>query len=237
MAKVNSLIKISGTLDDHTFVRSATYGDHVRRKRGSVKQALVNEAFRKSSEELRIATPYAKLIKDSVNPYLIYFKDWTLWSRLRSFFRKQIREGDINYQQLVGFEFHKAHSLYSLLRNRPNVNVYADEKEIRVHIRFHMHPHFPVSYVDGYQFTILAIVVDAVSKSVRTFEHISTIRKLTDKLHDEQQLRFSREEHGGVLIVALKCEGCKGNDVMRNVKTQGMAVVHVSAPDEMSSVD
>ncbi len=57
MAKVNSLIKISGTLDDHTFVRSATYGDHVRRKRGSVKQALVNEAFKKSSEELRMATP------------------------------------------------------------------------------------------------------------------------------------------------------------------------------------
>ena len=236
MAKVNSLIKISGTLDDHTFVRSATYGDHVRRKRGSVKEALVNEAFRKSSEELRIATPYAKLIKDSVNPYLIYFRDWTLWSRLRSFFRKQIREGDINYQQLVGFEFHKAHSLYSLLRNKPSVNVHADEIEICVHIRFHLHPYFPVSYVDGYQFTILVIVVDATNKSVRTFEHVSAIRKLSDPLHEEEQLKFSREVHGSTVIVALKCEGCKGNDVMRNVKTQGMAIVQVIVPNEMSPI-
>ena len=94
-----------------------------------------------------------------------------------------------------------------------------------------------MSYVDGYQFTVLVIVVEATNKSVRTFEHVSAIRKLNGQLHDEGPLRFFREGQGGVLIVALKCEGCKGGDVMRNVKTQGMAVLHVSVADEMSSAD
>ena len=49
MAKANSLITLRGTHDGITFVKSPTYGDHVRAARGTHKKAKVNAAFKAQS--------------------------------------------------------------------------------------------------------------------------------------------------------------------------------------------
>ncbi|HEX5169781.1 MAG TPA: hypothetical protein VFW11_11455 [Cyclobacteriaceae bacterium] len=226
MAKVDSIIKFSGTLDKLTFVRSAAYGDHVRRKRGSVKPARVNEAFKRSSDELKMATPYAKLIKDSVNPFLSNCRDWTLWSRLRSFFRKQVRSGSIDYYELVGFEFHKKHTLDSLLRGRPAIDASINGSELCISFQLQAPPHIPLSYIDGYQLTLVVIGVNGESTSSCTGEYPLGLARLNEKPGIEQ-LRLSLKEPADTIILALKCEGCKGNNVMNNAKSQGMAIVHV----------
>jgi hypothetical protein len=226
MPKVKSVIKLSGTLDQLTFVRSHTYGDHVRRKRGSVKPAVVNDAFKKSSDELRAATPYAKLIKDSVNPYVIRFKDWTLWSRLRSFFRKQVREGSIDYHLLEGFEFHKLHSLYSLLRSKPLLKVNMDEGELCLSFGLAVLPHFPVRGIDGYKLTLVIIGISTDGTSSITLDHTFHIKRLNDN-SPEEQIRFALKEPLPTFIIALKCEGCRKSEVVYNVKANGMAVIGV----------
>jgi len=58
--------KIQGTHQGTTFVKSSTYGDHLRAARGTHKPAVVNKAFRQSTARLRDANVAAKLINDAL---------------------------------------------------------------------------------------------------------------------------------------------------------------------------
>ncbi len=51
-------------------VKSNAYGDHYRRKRGTVKPAGLNEALKLSNELMANADVYAKAIKDALDPLL-----------------------------------------------------------------------------------------------------------------------------------------------------------------------
>lgn len=49
MAKVRSILKLSGTLSKLTFVDSKAYGPHVRAERGSNTEISLAEGMKKSS--------------------------------------------------------------------------------------------------------------------------------------------------------------------------------------------
>jgi hypothetical protein len=230
MAKVNSFIRLSGTLGDVTFVRSAVYGDIVRSKRGTYKPAVVNDSFLKSSEELKLAIPFAKLIKDNFNPYLTNFKDGTLWSRLRSFFRAQLRKhGKVNYNELKGLQFHRENSLSSLLGGNFEVIASRDAEDICVTVHLHSHPYFYLDYINAYRVTLIVVAISANSQSAKTKDHQFPITKLSSNVMEKQTLRFSVGKEIKNFVIALKCEGYQGNDMMNNVRTKGMEVVEVGA--------
>ena len=98
MAKVRSILKLSGTIGEVTFVDSAAYGPHSRAKRGSITPITLAEGMKISSSNLNEANLRAKIIFDAVNEFAPGFKDGKFWSRLISIFRKQKKEGKMyNY--------------------------------------------------------------------------------------------------------------------------------------------
>ncbi len=52
MAKVTSLITLQGTYNGITFVKSSTYGNHIRAKRGTHKKAVLYPAYEKQNKKL-----------------------------------------------------------------------------------------------------------------------------------------------------------------------------------------
>jgi hypothetical protein len=224
MAKVNSIIEFSGTLGGMTFVHSNTYRNHVRKKR---RRGPVNDAFKKSAAELQKATPYAKLIKDCINPYVDNFKDGTLWSRLRSFFRKQCREGSVDYKALEGFQFHEKHSLDYLLHGTLVLTASADKDALTISIQQHGHPFFPLSYINAYRLTLVVIAIAAKRKTPQTTEHLLPVRRLEDNPQTETVLKIPVVNKNSPFIIVLKCEGYKDDLPMNNIRGQGMAVMQV----------
>jgi hypothetical protein len=95
MAKVRSIIKISGTLSDITFVDSKAYGAHARAKRGTYTPISLSEGMLKSAEVQKQVNLMAKVIFDAVNGFVPGFKDGKFWARLLSVFRKQQKAGKI----------------------------------------------------------------------------------------------------------------------------------------------
>lgn len=93
MAKVRSIIKLSGTLSDMTFVDSKAYGAHARAKRGTYKPISLSEGMQKSADVQKRVNLMAKIVFDAVNSFVPGFKDGKFWSRLLSVFRKQHKAG------------------------------------------------------------------------------------------------------------------------------------------------
>ena len=117
MAKVNNLATqgLKGTLDNMTFVNSKAYGDHVRRKRGTVKPAVLNDAMVQSKDRLLQVNETARLIFNSIRNE---HKDGSLWSRLLSVLRRQLKEtNDNNVKCLLKLECHAEHTLTTMLRS------------------------------------------------------------------------------------------------------------------------
>ena len=69
MAKADSLITLRGSHGGITFVKSPTYGDHVRAARGTHKKAKVNAAFKKQSKKLVKANHPAQILRNAIDPY------------------------------------------------------------------------------------------------------------------------------------------------------------------------
>ncbi|RYG19672.1 MAG: hypothetical protein EOO07_06395 [Chitinophagaceae bacterium] len=94
MAKVRSIIKLSGTLTDLTFVDSKAYGAHARAKRGTYTPISLSEGMQKSAEVQKQVNLMAKVVFDAVNGFVPGFKDGKFWPRLLSVFRKQQKAGE-----------------------------------------------------------------------------------------------------------------------------------------------
>ncbi len=102
MAKARSIVTLSGTLGEVTFVDSKAYGFHSRKKRSSWEKS---EGMERSSNNQTIANAMAKVVFDSVNQLAPGFKDGTFWSRLVSAFRQQQKRGEnYSYAAVNGLE-------------------------------------------------------------------------------------------------------------------------------------
>jgi len=105
MAKVRSILNLSGTLSGMTFVDSKAYGAHARAKRGTYKPVILAEGMKESAAVQTQVNLMAKVIFDAVNHFMPGFKDGKLWSRLLSVFRQQKKTGKAyNYGSLNSME-------------------------------------------------------------------------------------------------------------------------------------
>ena len=160
MAKVNNLTTqgLKGTLDNMTFVNSKAYGDHVRRKRGTVKKAVLNDAMVQSKDRLLQVNETARLIFNCIRNE---HKDGSLWRRLLSVLRRQVKEtNDNNVKCLLNLECNTAHTLTMMLRSNWFIEIapivkrrlcislkipeapmmrkkYLPESQVSIHIIFH----------------------------------------------------------------------------------------------------
>ncbi|SHJ52868.1 hypothetical protein [Flavobacterium haoranii] len=141
MAKVNSLVKIEGTLDNLTFYKSAD-GHFVRTKGGVSKNRIMNDpAFVRTRENLSEFASIAasgKLIRTALGPMVFKAKDSKLTSRLVKVLseikkldstsvrgQRNVNEGISTLEGqllLEGFDFNIKASLASVLNTAITVN-------------------------------------------------------------------------------------------------------------------
>ena len=126
MAKVRSILKLSGTLAEMTFVDSKAYGPHARNKRGTFTPITLADGMKKSAELQTQVNQIAKIVFDEVNAFVPGFKDGKFWSRLLSVFRQQQKLGNgFSYHGLDLMEMRidyptSKQGLFRLLKNQAN---------------------------------------------------------------------------------------------------------------------
>ena len=133
MARLNSFLKIQGSLEGFTFYRR-NGKIFIRRKGGVSRERLLSEPkFRRARENMREfgrASHFSKSLRWALNPLIAGIKDGSMYHRLSSVIRKGMH-ADTNNEKgqrtldrdniacLEGFEFNKNSSTQSTLIYRP----------------------------------------------------------------------------------------------------------------------
>lgn len=226
MAKSDSIIKLQGTIAGLTFVRSRTYGDHVRAKRGTYKSARVNEALQQESKTLLRANVPAKIFKDAIDPYRGELTGGMLWQRLVSMFRKQLKEnGACDFAKMERFEIHADYPFERFLYVQPAIKFEKKKSMLRVDLKYDSHPRFAkAKSVSGYRLTVIGIFPDLKKKNARTVAVTSKVIALTGAIAP-LETRLDVPSRAKVFVVCVKIEGCINGVVNDSRSTMGLCVV------------
>ncbi len=129
---ISNTIKLQGTIGNLTHVKSPTYGDHVRTKRGTYTPISLNETMQACKDRLMDcngqAKPIFEVLKDE-------YRDGSLWWRLVSLFFKRAKEGlKPHVSMLMGLECNAKCKLAEILGTRYSVNVERAAKKLKVSV-------------------------------------------------------------------------------------------------------
>lgn len=151
MAKIRSIVEISGTLSDITFVDSRAYGAHARAKRGTYTPITLAEGMKKSAKVQTLVNQLAKIVFDEVNAFVPGFKNGKFWSRLLSVFRQQQKDGkSYSYSD---FDLMEMRLDYPTSRQGSFRLVRDQENNLQLHYQF--------TKETGYVIRLLRIATDA----------------------------------------------------------------------------
>lgn len=226
MAKTDSLIELKGTFGNITFVKSSAYGNHVRRKRGTVKEAKLNDALQASGKRLLTANVPAKIFADAIKGYRRGLERGSLWRRLLSAFRHQLNQaGGIDFSILQPFEIHTKYPFDRFLNVIPSISFNAEGSVLDVTITYPRHPSFEESsFIDGYQLTTIAVFPDLKNKTATTLAAPSPVLPL-EGVVNPLTAQFAIPPNATAFLVCVKIEGCTKGEVDDLRTTMGMKMV------------
>ena len=226
MAKLKSIIVLQGTFEGITFVRSAAYGDHVRRKRGTHKEAKLNEAMQASGKRLVTTNTPAQIFQNAIKDYRDGLERGSLWRRLLSMFRRQLKaSGTFDFGALEPFEIHTKYPLARFPLIHPEVIVDAQNRMLKVDISYSRHPEFErSSFIDGYQLTAVAVFPNLETESAATVAARSPIIGLKDPVAPIE-IRLAIPPEAKTFLVCVRIDGCMGGEVNRTPATMAMRMV------------
>lgn len=161
MAKPDNIAthKLSGTLDNLTFVNSKAYKPHVRLKRGTKKKAVLNKAMVESSKKLTHVNQIASLIFKSISNE---HKDGKLWPRLLSKLRLQLRDYNFNdVSCLFRMECHTKRTLEKMLMYLLDVNdVEIAKRQMTINFDMPYTPLYDKKYLKEFQISLHVLYPD-----------------------------------------------------------------------------
>jgi hypothetical protein len=226
--KVKSFIEISGTFQGKTYVDSKTYGMHLRAARGSVAPVDVNEAFKRSGDELVRANIPAKIILHAIDLYRVGWRKGLFWQALVGRFKgKYTRDGVIDFSVLEGMDVYREHPLDRHLTVRLDCAVDRMQGIVTAQLTYDAHPAFMVAdKADGYQLSLIGIFPDLKEVGAETvlseFPYSSLAREVSD-----MQATIALPEGYQVVVFCLKMVAYRGKDVVANEKTRAIKILKV----------
>lgn len=226
MAKVTSLITLRGTFDGLTFVKSPTYGDHVRAARGTRKKAELNAACQEQSKKLVKSNVPAKIIKGAINPYRKDFYHGQLWQKLVSL-TNDLLENDavFDFSRLEPFEIHIKYPLDRFGNITTDTAVDPTLSKLRVTVTFDRPPLFDECVpVDGFRVGVIAIYPDMEKQSAKTEAAYSNIYGLTEKV-EPLKMEFPIPSGAKSFLVCVRVDGCENGQVSESLAAKGMGMV------------
>lgn len=198
MAKVRSIIKLSGTIGDITFVDSNAYGFHGRKKRTIWEKS---EGMISSSTNQTQANLMAKIIFDAVNELAPGFKNGKFWSRLLSVFRQQKKASLVyNYAGFNGMEMRLDYPTSK--KGRFMLHHKNEEGKRSLELNYYL------NNTAGHRLSILRIAADETLLTPFSIEKLEAEIKEGEKTGN-LHFHFTVLPEGAQLLYVLQCEQLK----------------------------
>lgn len=224
MAKLSSLLGISGTIGGYTTVNSKAYNTHIRAARGSKSKVEVNDTLKVHNLLLMSANVPARLVKTSIDLYRADFPSGQLWQYLVGMFKKQLKmEISLSIHQLINKDINPDYPLSRLTRRGFKLMVTPGPGTIRVDIQ-NLSPEFRRKTIDGYQIEVAAIFIDFDRLETTSDRSVSQVLPLSHP--GILTFDFKAGKPGDQYLICLKIAGgCKG-EVQSDNSLTAMKIIH-----------
>jgi hypothetical protein len=226
MAKANSLITLQGTHDGITFVKSPTYGNHVRAARGTHKKAKLNQAFQKQSQKLVKADLPAQILKNAIDPYRQDFRYGQLWQDLVSMTNSAMGKGrTFDFSNLRPFEIHPKYPLGRLFNMDTDTAVDPAKSKLQVTLSYKVPPTFDeLLPLDGYRLGVIVIFPDLKKQSAKTDAVHSNPIGLTTEV-GPLVVEFFIPRGAKSFLVCVRVDGWERGELCNAMSAKGMKMV------------
>ena len=168
-------------------------GSFWRRKRGSVKPAVLNAALKRNTKSLSIASPAASNIVDRLQHFIKGMETGRLFSRISGKLVKSLNaSGEISFAGLEGFDIQKNYPLpklyichYKILRkkNEMIINIEADPYNVKPKMD---------KYITGYFFELVVIYGDPTDINKLRVDGEVSGNYPVEIPHDRDRLEYCR---------------------------------------------
>lgn len=204
-------------------VRSKRYGEHERNPRGTFKPAVLNEAMVQSKNNLVRVNGTASLIFSVIRNE---HSDGTLWTRLLSTFRNQLREQSYNdVHCLLHLECHAEHTLRNMLRSYCDIKIASIVKP-RLHLTLSLQkaPRWKTKNMYEFQASVHVIFPDLQRKRINKEVVYADSYSLFDY---PEEIPFAVPVPVGATCFAvfLKVTGCKDGVPQNGRQSTGIRCV------------
>jgi len=224
MAKGNKRVK-QNRQKRKVLVRSKRYGDHERNPRGTFKPAVLNDAMVASKNRLLQVNQTASLIFNSIRDE---HKDGTLWPRLLSAFRHQLKEKNNNdVLCLLNLECHAGHTLSNLIRSYWFVDpVTILKRQMTITMELNKAPVYRAKALPAFQVSFHVIYPDLSRNRVKKESAYSNVFS-RDDFSSELRFEIPVPPHATSYAVFLKITECVNGEPKNWLHTTGMRCVAV----------
>jgi hypothetical protein len=148
--------------DELVTVKSNTYGEHQRAKRGTYTEAVLNDKMKMSSKKQGESNKDASLVRKELLPFFYETKPRLFWPRLLSVTRAAYKGGPcLDPTKFINFEVYEEYKFGRLASPDWNINV--EGYIITVEVEWSQSPTFNRKFPDGYIYGVLCVFIDSTN--------------------------------------------------------------------------
>jgi hypothetical protein len=146
-------------LNETTYENSTKRKPYTRVPPGTIKRAVLNEAFKQSCGELARANPYSQNLKASLDPIKGDIKSGELWNKLNAHFKRELKFNPANILKgLEDLQISNDYALQRLISFTTTVSFGTSSPGLLLVSVLYPTPKFPgLPEIDGHQLTIAAL--------------------------------------------------------------------------------
>ncbi len=196
-------------------VNSKTYGEHTRAARGTIKEAVLNEAMQAASLRMTGSNTPARLIHDALNPFRTNFKGGQFWQKLVRHFAAQAKNRqDYSVTDLELFDINKNYPLANVLNSRSmKVNIDMPALTMELTCNYTLGSRFlkRSSYLDSMQLTVIALFPDFKENDIIVNSVVLPAKKLSD--NEPYSFIMNIPAIATSYLLCWKIEGCENGIV------------------------
>jgi hypothetical protein len=220
MAKANK--KTSQGVKRMTRVRSKRYGEHERHPRGTFKPAVLNKAMEQSKKRLLRVNQTASLIYSTIRDE---HNDGSLWTRLLSVLRHQLKEKSYNdVHCLLKLECHAVHTLQNLRSNWDIKKAEIDKRRLCIILNLDEAPRWKTKNMHQFQVSLHVIYPDLARNTIHKEIVHSDVFSLFN-YPGELSFFVPVPPRVPAYAVFLKVTGCENGVPGRSLQATGMRCV------------
>lgn len=211
------------THSDHIVVRSKTYGDHTRARRGTKSKVAINETLKAHTLYLKGANMPARLVKNEIDMYRAGFPSGQLWQFLVGMFKMQLKmKLPLSVDQLYLKDISRDYPLARLLKQGMAKTIISGPETTMVTFE-KLNPQFRRKSIDGYVIEVAVMYFDFEFMKSTTESSLSAIVPLSHP--GLLSFEFKSGKYGNRYLISLKLTGCVRHEILTENSAIAMQII------------